>query len=81
MNEHGCMVQVRTVKLLVLGSDVYGEVCLSGYGVSSRAVYDQTWWGRRDSNPHGLSHMLLRQARLPFRHSPTISMVLSDAYS
>ena len=27
------------------------------------------WWGRRDSNPHGRNHMLLRHARLPFRHS------------
>ena len=35
------------------------------------------WWGRRDSNPHGRSHMLLRHARLPFRHSPDVSMVLS----
>ena len=37
--------------------------------------------GGGDSNPHGLSHMLLSHARLPFRHSPAISMVLSDAYS
>ena len=27
------------------------------------------WWGRRDSNPHDRSHMLLRHARLPFRHA------------
>ena len=28
------------------------------------------WWGRPDSNRHALRHMLLRHARLPFRHSP-----------
>ena len=54
--------------------------------IDPHAVDDLTrrgfpWWGRRDSNPHGLSHMLLRHARLPFRHSPARSMVLSDADS
>ena len=39
-------------------------------------VLTPPWWGRRDSNPHGLSHMLLRHARLPFRHSPVTQMVL-----
>ena len=35
----------------------------------------------RESNPHGLSHMLLRHARLPFRHSPALSIVLPSPYS
>ena len=69
MNGHGCMVQVRTVKLLVLGSDAYGEVCRSGCGVSNRAVYDQNWWGRRDSNPHGYAACSEGYARLPFRRT------------
>ncbi len=29
------------------------------------------WWGRRDSNSHGLPHMHLKHARIPFRHVPT----------
>ena len=28
----------------------------------------QPWWGKRDSNPHCINHMLLRHARLPIRH-------------
>lgn len=32
-------------------------------------------WARRDSNPHALRHMLLRHARLPFRHSPVAMMI------
>ena len=31
-----------------------------------------SWWGRRESNPHGLLHKFLRLARLPFRHVPTL---------
>ena len=31
-----------------------------------------TWWGRRDSNPHALRHMILNHARLPFRHFPVV---------
>ncbi len=26
---------------------------------------DVFWWARRDSNPHGLLHMLLRHACMP----------------
>ena len=29
------------------------------------------WWGWRDSNSHGLPHMHLKHARIPFRHIPT----------
>ncbi len=28
------------------------------------------WWGRRDSNPHGLLHKFLRLARLPIPPRP-----------
>ncbi len=46
-------------------------------------IFLPEWLGRMvvkwDSNPHGRSHMLLRHARLPFRHSPDASMLLASA--
>jgi hypothetical protein len=38
------------------------------------------WWGRRDSNSHGLPHMHLKHARIPFRHVPTNYISLSKRY-
>ena len=38
------------------------------------------WWGSLESNPHGLTHMLLRHARLPFRHSHALSIVFPHVY-
>ena len=47
--------------------------------ISNRKQYKSG--GESESNPHGLSHMLLKHARLPFRHSPALSMVFSGFYS
>ena len=36
----------------------------------SPQVLDMNWWGRRDSNPHALRHMILNHARLPIPTLP-----------
>ena len=42
-------------------------------GLSKRGMYyvgQISWWGRRDSNPHALRHMILSHARLPVPTRP-----------
>jgi hypothetical protein len=35
-----------------------------------KTAYGYPWWGRGDSNPHALRHMILSHARLPIPTLP-----------
>ncbi len=42
----------------------------------NRARLAPRWWGRWDSNPHGLLHMILSHARLPIPPLPRTSLII-----